>query len=113
MTELKPCPFCGGEARIYRWQYGEVTGRLVTKYCVECVECGTELPTKLCSECEADTIAAWDTRTEHCGYWMRHDDSDTWECPSCHACFDLDGGTPKAKYLNYCPVCGIKLTLPE
>ena len=62
MTELKRCPFCGGEARVYRWQYGEVTGRLITKYGVECIKCQAELPIKLCSEHEDETIAAWNRR---------------------------------------------------
>ena len=60
--ELKPCPFCGGKARTYRYQYGEKTGRLVTKYGVECVLCRAELPIRLCSEQIEHTIAAWNRR---------------------------------------------------
>ena len=45
--------------------------------------------------------------------WLRHEDSNTWECSHCHACVSLDKGTPKDKYLNYCPVCGSKLELPD
>ena len=60
--ELKPCPFCGGEARVYRYQYGEGTGRLVKKYVVECVKCRMELPIRLCSEHEAEAIATWNRR---------------------------------------------------
>ena len=64
--ELKPCPFCGGEARVYRYQYGEVTGRLVKKYGVECVQCRMELPIRLGSEHEAAAIAAWNRRVDEC-----------------------------------------------
>ncbi len=45
--------------------------------------------------------------------WLRHDNSNTWECSNCHACVSLDKGNPKQKYLNYCPVCGTKLELPD
>ena len=55
--ELKPCPFCGGEARTYRLQYG-----LMKKYCIECLECGAELPMMFCSEDEVKAIAAWNRR---------------------------------------------------
>ena len=105
MTELKPCPFCGGEAVL------SLGGEHFT--IPECANCGAKLPAQYGQDRKTKAIEAWNTRAERCGYWMRHDESDTWECPSCHACFDLDGDTPKDKYLNYCPVCGTKLELPE
>lgn len=39
MSELKPCPFCGGQAEIS--QYG--TGRQITQY--SCTDCGASLET--------------------------------------------------------------------
>ena len=38
--------------------------------------------------------------------WLLHESVNVWECPSCHAQFELDNGNPKTKGLNYCPVCG-------
>ncbi len=39
MDELKPCPFCGGEAEtIKSFLYGKVAG-----YTVSCKKCGCEL----------------------------------------------------------------------
>lgn len=52
--ELKPCPFCGGEAEIVR--YG--TPRYSTQY--ECTECGCSLET-------GETFnhgKAWNTRSD-------------------------------------------------
>ena len=111
--ELKPCPFCGGEARKYHWQYGDAIGRLVKKYGVECVKCRADLPIRLCSEHESEAIAAWNTRYKPSAEWLRHDDSDVWECSACHTCFELDNGVPADKLITYCPVCGTRLYMPE
>ena len=94
------CPFCGHE--------GELKRATLELWYVECCYC--EAKTGL-YDYESDALDAWNDRAS--SVWMRHDDSDTWECSQCHACFDLDSGTPKDKYLNYCPVCGTKLELPN
>lgn len=44
MSELKPCPFCGGEASLegkYLWQSGG-WGKSYTSYHVECKKCRTK-----------------------------------------------------------------------
>lgn len=52
-TELKPCPFCGGNAKFRSdFCYGR-------KYHVECEDCGVKSPHKLISE---DAIRAWNER---------------------------------------------------
>ncbi len=50
--KLKPCPFCGGEAKIFR------VGRhsLFCAYCVDCDTSGGHYFT------EEDAIAAWNQR---------------------------------------------------
>lgn len=53
MTELKPCPFCGGEASIYvAYDDG---------YYVCCDECGCGLPVY---NTEEDAIREWNRRTK-------------------------------------------------
>ena len=38
MTELKPCPFCGGRARLVR--LGHQSGTAFDDWGIECVKCG-------------------------------------------------------------------------
>ena len=38
MTELKPCPFCGGHARLFR--IGHQNGTAFDDWGIECVKCG-------------------------------------------------------------------------
>lgn len=54
MTELLPCPFCGGEAHI--WNSGYF-------YNGKCFKCGCTLSGHGYTT-EAEAIAAWNTRTE-------------------------------------------------
>lgn len=54
-NELKPCPFCGGEAVVkpdYRYQ--------TSRYICECLSCGVENARVFDSE--EDSIKAWNTR---------------------------------------------------
>ena len=51
MTELKPCPFCGGEAFIHK--EGD-------SYFVECIDCWVKMP-----DCDSEEWAEhyWNRRT--------------------------------------------------
>ncbi|HIE5244287.1 TPA: Lar family restriction alleviation protein [Proteus mirabilis] len=50
--KLKPCPFCGGKAKI--------TGYLL--YEIKCGRCRVTLPQRY----ESDAIAAWNRRAPQC-----------------------------------------------
>lgn len=50
--ELKPCPFCGGEARFVR---------RVAEYYVQCAGCGATGKSKQIAEC---AVKAWNRRAE-------------------------------------------------
>lgn len=52
MTDLKPCPFCGGEARIHFSVWGD-------SYYAKCCKCLAE--TKV-HQTEAEAIEAWNRR---------------------------------------------------
>ncbi len=52
---LKPCPFCGGEARVLPQQFSSIKG-----YSIDCTVCGAR---KNCfSEHEEQVIAEWNAR---------------------------------------------------
>ena len=84
MSELKPCPFCGGEAT----DYGSF------------VQCENE-------DCEvnphAETIEAWNTRAER----TCENKSDTGFL--CSACSFGDFGGFHGYTPNYCPNCGARV----
>lgn len=91
MSELKPCPFCGGEANTVL--------RNADDWHVECHDCASKSGTYGFKEY---AIEAWNTRAERTCYSER---SDSWECSEC-------GGVDaysSAELINYCPNCGAKV----
>lgn len=100
MSELKPCPFCGGEA--------ELTGFEAPEFWVWCPNCKASTDAHTC---KGGAIEAWNTRAERTchrvdvnGYGFR------FECSACgyvaivHNCeIRLD------ELPNYCPNCGRKV----
>lgn len=51
--QLRPCPFCGGEANIYQMHFWGTT------YTCECSDCGIETKPM---DTEAEAIEAWNRR---------------------------------------------------
>lgn len=111
-NELKPCPFCGGEARIqtYRTFIDEYHG-IGTKYYVECSECLADR--HLGNLTEKEAIEAWNTRAERtCTYkWCKFGNPDepngcyeAWDCSNCGE-IDEDLEEPPA----FCLYCGAKV----
>ena len=60
MAELKPCPFCGGEAKIKLFKSGIF--KRITVYYAECAVCGNQ--TKVQFETE-QAIEAWNRRAQN------------------------------------------------
>lgn len=62
--ELKPCPFCGGEAKPFRHQaMGEDGWRPPFLYGVACSECPTVIKSRHVARTEADMAELWNRRT--------------------------------------------------
>ena len=100
MTELLPCPFCGGEAHTYK--------TMAQRYCAICNKpfCANVGP----FDTKAEAIAAWNTRAERtckeygsirvwqsCNVWSH-------ELSCGHEVDTLESEPP-----NYCPNCGAKV----
>lgn len=121
--ELKPCPFCGGEACMDSGTY--VIGRKTyrTAKC-KCRECGVTRSAVLdiyasLDEAESKAIEAWNRRAERTcrvvamdaagsppyrtGNWIYNELSDG--CSECGYPFD----TPNRGVPAYCPNCGAKV----
>ena len=117
MSELKPCPFCGGEARTSSKDYGDTHYWRVFCDTPSCAMCMTSV-----FHSEAEAIEAWNTRADdyrHAAeYWQRMyentfaertcqliEDSGLLHCSEC-------GGVAEERlwaYWHYCPNCGARV----
>ena len=125
MTDLKPCPFCGGEASV-QTTYGYGVSEAF------CLDCGahTGHPPGGCTEAEA--IAAWNARAERtCRNIAEPDEmSDkSFTCSECGArgpygegtyhiggCEEIDGKLmlwDSWPVYKFCPNCGARVEVVE
>ena len=118
MTELLPCPFCGGEdasvASRQHYRYANKRG-----WNVLCADCGGGIGLIECGdgiwrgefETEAKAIEAWNTRSAGtCG--NKHKSITSFWCSECDAATsdgfaDVSG---KVERFNFCPNCGRKVS---
>ena len=90
MSELKLCPFCGGEALLLgSYEHG---------YFVECHDCFAKTA-NFGSEGKAESIVAWNTRAERTCEYVGDDISGG--CSVCRGWLD--------PACAYCPNCGAKV----
>lgn len=97
MSELKPCPFCGGEAEVHPsndWD-AKFIGATFFVWCDRCESRGDYYNT------EAEAIEAWNTRAERT--CRREVESEACICSEC------GGSLPQWARCNYCPNCGARV----
>lgn len=101
MTELKPCPFCGGKARIMLEEEDRPDDSFHNVYCTGC---GVQFWVKSKSQ----AIAAWNRRSDAVpvvrGEWevaIGYDPNKKVQCQNCY----------KMAYepTPYCPNCGARM----
>lgn len=93
--ELKPCPFCGGEAESVINEY------LRGFTYIECHECGARGSTSK----ERQAIKAWNTRAERTCRMNRYN-SAVWACSECGRGY-MESLLPEVG--EYCMGCGAKV----
>ena len=102
--ELKPCPFCGGEAKFVESRDSVIPGKLeVVAWNVQCSKCGAStLPNNYYGD-KKEAANRWNTRAERtCRYEPTN--RCTHVCTSC-------GREVETLHLgyNYCTSCGSKV----
>lgn len=105
-NELKPCPFCGSEAKLF-------TARGKCNQIVRCLECNVSPGYR---QTKKEAIEAWNTRAERtCHNKSRFAPGGTrFICSACDFGSDWDMwnedyGVPMDFWFDYCPICGAKV----
>ena len=80
MTNLKPCPFCGGEAKFFRKASFELGTRRGWQFGIHCTKCGVGIPkndytvevefsdygeVKVVKDERPTALEKWNLRTHH------------------------------------------------
>ena len=95
MTELKPCPFCCGEAEHYEDGY--------MQHYVVCTRRGC-YARSFGFESESEAAEAWNTRAERTCKNLKQRGYNYMECSACgETSYQGD------RQFNYCPNCGAKV----
>ena len=109
--ELKPCPFCGSEARFV--EVSDTMGSMkLTAWKVQCSKCWCS-PYPNNAHGDKHVVARqWNTRAERtCHLSDKHPahsfDGQARDCLECGYEFDCDCGEDERFY--YCPGCGAKV----
>lgn len=100
MEELKPCPFCGGEAQVVAKPYEP-------KFCVGCGDdaCLGFSGLGWLYETEEQAAAAWNRRAER----TCHDEAGSQQSFLCSGCGWFWNDQEDELGFSYCPNCGAKV----
>ena len=105
MEELKPCPFCGGEAILLEdWKDGNFIVGCANNDCIARL---SGIPSFDNAE---QAVKAWNTRAERTCKKRNHDtDNYYMRCCSCSLCNSGWFEDIYDKPFSYCPHCGAKV----
>lgn len=113
MTELKPCPFCGGEAEFYPAACIEQGWYIATVQCVSCAAQVCSKPGLDRAEQEANesAVKSWNTRAErtcHMLFVKLYDEEDV-EGIECDECGYTQAHDWSETLPAFCLGCGAKV----
>ena len=95
---LKPCPFCGGEAK-------EFTGEDAAphRWTVECVICGAHVG----SDTRHRARMKWNRRAERTCRRVEYKLTNNLICSECG--YGIPRALDRYAFMNYCPHCGARV----
>lgn len=102
MTELKPCPFCGGKAEKMTSSDGFTS--------IGCLNCNPLFGIMVQRSTEAEAIEAWNTRAERTCYDANASAREhgahcfLWRCSNCNESYDTE-----MESMKFCPNCGARV----
>ena len=111
MEKLKPCPFCGGEAVVYKFHrpgfHMECEEYCGYVYCNECDMTISRQYGESYEDAATKAIKVWNTRVERTCHNLGREEGTNYElydfgCSSCGYCADITEP-------NYCPHCRAKV----
>ena len=104
-SNLKPCPFCGGEAHLAELTGSNLPRPLYYGFCTN-GHCQTRMVERRSKQ---KAIEAWNRRPSEVvhGRWVEADDGDGAVCSVCGE--DFCNVYLEVERFNYCPNCGAKM----
>ena len=106
--ELKPCPFCGGEAKAREWAAWSPTIQGVTS--VACTECVAEIEVDAAELWLHDAAWYWNSRAERTCKNVHEPPTTSTFWPSPHfKCSECGATHVSVDYVYFCPNCGAKV----
>lgn len=96
MAKLKPCPFCGKEPSVFRYNGGEMR--------IECVDPDCQASVRIEAANEQRAVNKWNTRAEEPERGAHWDINCDGYYPFCSHC-----GEAAQHMSRFCPNCGRKM----
>ena len=110
MSELKPCPFCGGEAELWHNKTWD--------YVVRCTNKGCAARTRQYHENSNGAVDAWNTRTPEQAIAAApgagecenvSDEPQHFQCSECRSRGNIRKAFDNGTRFSFCPDCGAKV----
>lgn len=110
MTEIKPCPFCGGKAFLSVLYHEDrpYFPYIAVVLCSKCqAKCGSTGFSNSKEEAEENAIKCWNRRVKRHGQWKESIDYMT--CSACYKDVCRYGDDGLSQEFLFCPHCGARM----